>query len=332
MTHITLLAYPNCSVSSLVCPIDSLGVANFLFQKRSGKKEAGPPLFTWDIVTPGGVPVEGYGRIPVHPHRAMEDIEKTDVVLIPGSIPPMEFIGNVQEELVKWLSRKHEHRTMIGTICTGTFLLAETGLLDGREVTTNWAYARLFKKLYPKIRLKAERLLTVDGNFICSGAATAYMELCIYLIEKFGSQDLAASCSKLLLMDPNRRSQAPYFVFDFQKNHSDSTVLKAQNFLEKNFASPVSFMGMASTLGISYRHLNRRFKQATGDSLQTYLQRLRVETTKLKLESTMDSFESITWQVGYENPNSFRRLFKESTGITPREYRERFGRTKYYHS
>ena len=169
-------------------------------------------------------------------------------------------------------------------------------------------------------------MLTVDGEFICSGAATAYMELFLYLIEKFGSQDLAASCSKLLLIDGNRRSQAPYFIFEFQKNHSDDTVLKVQDFMEKNLAEPISFEAMASRFGISARHLKRRFKQATGDSPQIYLQRLRVETAKRKLETTLDTFEGITWQVGYENTNSFRRLFKENTGLTPREYRDRFSR------
>jgi transcriptional regulator GlxA family with amidase domain len=327
MAHITMLAYPDCSVSSLICPIDSFGVANTWLQGRTGKKSPSEPLFTWDIVTPDGKPVEGFGRIPIHPHRAMEDIDRTDIVLIPGFIPPMKFIGKVPAPVADWLRRTHARNIMIGTICTGTFLLAETGLLDGREVTTNWAYAGLFQKLYPGVRLKPERLLTVDGNFICSGAATAYMELCLYLIEKFGSPELAVSCSKLLLIDGNRRSQAPYFIFEFQKNHSDNTVLKAQNHMERNLAEPISFTDLAASLGISPRHLKRRFKQATGDSPQTYLQRLRLETAKRRLESTQDSFEGITWQVGYENPNSFRRLFKETTGLTPREYRDRFSRS-----
>lgn len=336
MAHITLLAYPKCSISSLICPIDSLGVANIWHQSHSTAKKYQEkdqaenhvePLFTWDIVTPDGKPVEGFGGIPVHPHMAMQEIENTDIVLIPGFIPPMEFIGKIPSFVVDWLCRKHEGKTMIGTICTGTFLLAETGLLNGREVTTNWAYAGLFRKLYPKVSLKPERMLTVDGDFICSGAATAYMELCLYLIEKFGSPDLAASCSKLLLIDGNRRSQAPYFIFEFQKNHSDDTILKAQNYMEKNLSEQISFSDLAMSVGVSPRHFIRRFKQATGDSPQTYLQRLRLETAKRKLESTKDSFEGITWQVGYENPNSFRRLFKESTGLTPREYRDRFGRS-----
>ena len=128
-----MLAYPNCSVSSLICPIDSLGVANTWLQSHAEKEGTDKPLFSWDIVTPGGKPVAGFGGIPVHPHRAMEDIQETDVVLIPGFIPPMEFIGKVSDHVKTWLCSQHERKTLIGTICTGTFLLAETGLLDGRE-------------------------------------------------------------------------------------------------------------------------------------------------------------------------------------------------------
>lgn len=326
MAHITLLAYPNCSVSSLICPMDSLGVANVWHQAHIGDNGNDDPLFTWDIVTTDGKPVEGFGRVPVYPHRAMADIKETDIVLIPGCLPPMPFIGKMNKALVDWLYGWHENKTLIGTICTGTFLLAETGLINGREVTTNWAYAGLFQKLYPQVHLKPERMLTVDNDFICSGATAAYMELCLYLIEKFGSVDLAVSCSKLLLFGGNRRSQAPYFIFEFQKNHTDDKILKAQNYMEENLAEPISFDGLASSFGISPRHFKRRFKQATGDPPQTYLQRLRIESAKRKLETTRNSFEEITWQLGYENTNSFRRLFKESTGLTPREYRERFGR------
>jgi len=325
MVHITLLAYPNCSVSSLMCPIDSLGVANLMHQSHATDNGDDTPLFNWDIVTANGKPIEGFGQMPVHPHKAMTDIIKTDIILIPGCIPPMTFIGNLDQTIVEWLSECHEENTLIGTICTGTFLLAETGLLNGREVTTNWSYAGLFQKLYPEVHLKPERMLTVDGDFICAGAASAYMELCLYLIEKFGSTELSVSCSKLLLFDRNRKSQAPYFMFEFQKDHTDEKILKAQNYMEKKFSQPVSFDDLAASLGISPRHFKRRFKKATGDPPQTYMQRLRIESAKRKLETTQNSFEEITWQVGYENVNSFRRLFKDNTGITPREYRGRFG-------
>jgi len=327
MVHMTLLAYPNCSISSIAGPIDAFAIANLWCRYLSRDKDECAPMFYWDIVTPDGEPVSGYGRIPIQPHRSMHDVDSTDFILIPGFLPPMEFIGNVPEELARWIRHWHDKNAMIGTTCTGTFLLAETGLLDGKVATTNWEFARYFQKLYPKVHLKPERILTVDGNLICSGATTAFLDLCLYLIEKFGSDELAARCSKALLVEPNRRSQSPYFIFDYQKHHADDKVLKAQYHMEERFAETISVDSMASDLGISPRHFKRRFKSATGDSPLIYLQRLRIEAAKQKLETTQETVNEITWQVGYEDSNSFRRLFKKHTGLSPREYRERFART-----
>ena len=153
------------------------------------------------------------------------------------------------------------------------------------------------------------------------------MDLCLYVIEKFGSSDLSAKCAKLLLIDSTRKSQALYFIFEFQKDHSDDKILTAQNHMEKNISGSISFDQLAKNSGISPRHFKRRFKNATGDCPQSYLQRLRVEKAKRQLETTFESFELITWNVGYENSNSFRRLFKKMTGLNPLEYRKKFSKT-----
>ncbi|MDY0360646.1 MAG: helix-turn-helix domain-containing protein [Desulforegulaceae bacterium] len=324
MAHITLLAYPNCSISNLTCPIDSFGIANLWHKTHTTPEEFTGPLFTWDIVTPDGRPVDGFGGLPIYPNKAIHEIEETDVILIPGILPPIHFIGNLQEDIKNMIMKWHEREKLIGTICTGSFLLAETGLLDGHEATTNWAYANYFQKLYPKVNLKPERILTLDNNFVCSGATTAFMDLCLYFIEKFGSSDLSAKCAKLLLIDSTRKSQAPYFIFEFQKDHSDDKILNAQTYMEKNISGTISFDQLAKESGISPRHFKRRFKNATGDSPQIYLQRLRVEEAKKQLETSFESFEKITWNVGYENSNSFRRLFKKTTGLNPLEYRKKF--------
>jgi transcriptional regulator GlxA family with amidase domain len=327
MVHITLLAYPNCSTTGISGPIDAFSIANLWCRLDSKLDESCAPLFCWDIVTIDGKPVQGHGRVSVQPHASIHAVNATDFILIPGFLPPLDFIGNVPEELKTWLRSWHNKKTLMGATCTGTFLLAETGLLDGKIATTHWSFAGYFKKLYPKVRLKPERILTVDSGLICSGATTSYLDLCLYLIEKFGSEELSARCSKSLLVDPSRRSQSAYCIFDYQKNHGDQKVLEAQRHMEKKFTEIISMEALALDLGFSPRHFKRRFKSATGDAPLTYLQRIRIEAAKRKLETSMETVDEITCQVGYEDSNSFRRLFKKYTELSPREYRQRFART-----
>jgi transcriptional regulator GlxA family with amidase domain len=328
MAHITLLAYPNCNMSGIAGTIDAFAIANLWYQRGSEPGAERAPLFSWDIVTVDGEPVQGCNRINIQPHCSIHDVNATDFILIPGFLPPFDFIGNVPEDITAWIKHWHDQDTMIGTVCTGTFFLAETGLLDGKAATTNWSFARYFQKLYPNVYLKPEQILTRDGGVICSGATTAFLDLCLYLIEKFGSSELADRCARSLLLEPNRGSQSPFVIFDYQKNHVDEKVLAAQTYMEGNFTLTISLEALASDLGISPRHFKRRFKRATGDSPLGYLQRIRIEAAKQKLETTMETVDEITLQVGYEDSNSFRRLFKKYTGLSPRAYRDRFTRTQ----
>ncbi len=328
MAHITLFAHPNCSLSSIFGPMDALAMANLWRQTLEGEKYDGAPLFTWDIVSIDGKPVKGYGGVVIEPHRSIDEVERTDFILLPAFLPPFEFIGKTPWRLLTWLQDQHSKNTLIGATCTGTFLLAETGLLRGKVATTNWVYARFFKRLHPEVRLEQERILCVDGGLITSGATTSFLDLSRYLIKKFGSEELAFCCAKSLLVDSGVRSQSPYFIFDFQKNHTDHKILEAQTHMEGNLTESFSLDELATGLGISPRHFKRRFKSATGDSPLAYLQRLRVEAAKQRLETTRETVDEITSQVGYEDTNSFRRLFRKFTGLSPREYRERFARAE----
>ncbi len=325
MPHITLLALRNCTGSGIYGAIDAFGIANRWHRQMHQGTDGRVPLFHWDIVSIDGRPVKGEGRITIMPHYSIHDVDSTDFILIPAFLPPFKFIGNVPQELTDWIDRHHKKNALIGSTCTGSFLLAETGLIDGKTVTTNLKFSRYFQKLYPSVNLKPERILTEDSGFLCSGATTSFWDLCVYLIEKFGFEELATICAKALLMEP-RRSQSPYFIFDYQKDHTDSIVKKAQCYMEKKFTETISLEALAADLGISPRHFVRRFKNATGDSPLFYLQRIRIEAAKQKLEKSTQSIDEITQQVGYEDPNSFRKLFKKNTGLSPREYRNRFTR------
>lgn len=325
MTHITLLAYPNCSASGVYAAIDAFSIANIWHKQLRPQPENKTEPFGWDIVSIDGEAVMGSGRATIVPHLSIQAVDTTDIIIIPGSLPPLRFIGKVPNALSRWLRHHHDQGALIGTICTGTFLLAETGLLDHRTATTNLNFATHFQELYPSIDLMPEQILTHDGGFVCAGATTSVLDLCLYLIEVYGDEVLATYCAKALLKDA-RDSQSPYFIYHYQSHHLDETIKCAQAYMNKNYTQVVSVETLAASLGISPRHFVRRFKAATGDSPLQYLQRIRIEVAKLKLEKTSTSISEITQAVGYEDPNSFRKLFKKTTGLSPKEYRNRFSR------
>jgi transcriptional regulator GlxA family with amidase domain len=168
--------------------------------------------------------------------------------------------------------------------------------------------------------------MTEDAGLICTGAATSFFQLALYLIEHFGSADLARSCAKALLVDPNRASQAPYAILDLPRDHGDAGVLQAQRLMENGYSEPLVIDEIAREVGISPRHFKRRFKQVIGETPLGYLQRVRIEAAKIKLERSKAPVSEITWQIGYADSSSFCRLFKKTTGLSPRDYRERFSR------
>ena len=322
MAKITLLAENNCVASAIAGSIDAFSVANlwWLYMKNDG----GGPLFETEIISIDGQPVTAHGGITLTPLRAIHDIEKTDLILLPAFLPPFDMDNPRMKTICAWVKNNHKSGNKIACTCTGTFLLAKTGLLDGCVATTNWQFAEMFKRQYPKVNLQVDRILTEDNGLYCTGAATAFMNLCLHLIEKYGSPDLASMCAKGLLVDTDRQSQAPYMVYDFWKNHSDEQIKKAQQWMEKNYKTKFSIDAVAESVGISSRHFKRRFKTATSETPLAYLQRLRIENAKRFLERTRDTINEITWKVGYEDINSFRRLFMKHTGLSPKNYRNKF--------
>lgn len=322
MTTMTFLAEHACLSSSINGAVDAFSIANIFWKILGGKGEE--PLFQTHVVTVDGKPVTANGGLIVQPDHVMDDSHITDVIIIPAFFAPFSFDNDRGDAICGWLRAQHEKGTLIASTCTGSFLLARSGLLSGRLATTNWQFAHYFQKRYPDIHLRIDRIFTEDGGIYCTGAATAFMDLCLHFIEKFGSRDLARRCAKSLLIDPDRQEQTPYIVYDFWKKHSDTDVLKSQTWMEDNYALKLSIQGIAEKAGISPRHFIRRFKKATGEPPLAYLQLLRIENAKRRLETTRDSVNEITWKVGYEDINSFRRLFKKHTGMSPRDYRDKF--------
>jgi transcriptional regulator GlxA family with amidase domain len=212
----------------------------------------------------------------------------------------------------------------MASVCTGAFFLAEAGLLSRRRATSHPLFAEVFRRSYPDVQLVPEERMVDGGSVLTAGSTTSFLELAIYLIDRFASHELAVLTAKTLSMDLSHRSQLPYFLFVAAKDHGDDEVSSLQSWLEKHHTRPVAMSQLARRGAMSQRSLNRRFLSATGMAPVNYLHRLRIESAKHLLETSQLSIDQITSKVGYENARSFSRLFKSRVGLAPRQYRARF--------
>lgn len=317
--HVTLLLAEHSSLASAALALEVLDAAN-----RFAQPDATP--FSVCVASLDGQPVtSALGRaMPVD--MSLDAVEQTDLVLIPGFLFSLRDALPTFERYRGWLRRQHDQGAVIASMCTATFMLAEAGLLDGVQATTHWAFADLLRRRHPAARVDERRILCEDGRVITSAGASAAMDLLLHLIRRFASRELAQQCSRYLLIDNVRSEQSVYISWSMPRSHADEAVLRVQNWMESNFASPCSIDELAARFGFGVRNFKRRFKEATGHAPLAYLQTLRMEKAKELLETTRLSIETITCRVGYEDSNSFRRLFCRRVGVSPAAFRKRFQR------
>lgn len=321
MIKITILVVEGCLSSSVSNLIDGFNIANLWDQAFSGRDSN---LFATRVVTDRGKPVICSDCIQIQPHFSFKDSGHSDYLIIPALLPVPKSSAMRDPVVLDYICRQYSSGATIASICTGAFLLAETGLLNGRDATTNWQFEKKFRSRFPKVNLKIGKILTESDNLICSGAVSAMMHLALRIIKREGSTRLASSWAKAMLVDPNNESQVPYTISPLAENHRDTEILKAEKYMHTHLDGTLSINEVAEYVGISPRHFKRRFKGATGDSPLNYLQKLRIQKAKDQLENTLASMEEITRRVGYEDSSAFRRLFKRHTSLSPREYRDRF--------
>jgi len=323
MKNVTILAMFNTMASSVIAPMDVFYQAGMLWNYFNRQKLT--PQFKVKVATSSGAPFRCLNGVRMIPDCAMGDVQHTDLILV-SSIMDIEKTLSAQGEVVNWLIDRYQSGAHIASICTGAFVLAETGLLDGKTATTHWGYADQFQRRYPRIELKPERLITDEGDLFCSGGYSAGMDLSLYLVEKYCGREVALQSAKAAMADTGRTSQAPYAIPQFRKDHRDDRILAVQEWIEHNFQQNFNYDHLSRDHGMSRRTFERRFKSATGDTPLIYQQRIRVEAAKRLLEGSNRSFDEITAQVGYEDGSSFRRVFIKQTGLRPNEYRRKFQR------
>jgi len=264
------------------------------------------------------------GLFSIHADVLIGELSHTDLIIIPAIHGNKEKMIDENKEFIPWLQEQYKNGAAIASLCIGVFLLAATGLLKGRRCATHWIEAENFKRMFPDVELMPEKILTDEAGIYTSGGAYSWLNLVLYLVEKYAGRDMSILCSKLFGIQIDRHSQSPFMMFMPQKAHEDELIREAQEYIEKNYAEKITVDELASRLAISRRNLERRFKKVTYNSIVEYVQRVRIEAAKICLEGDRENVAEAMYKAGYSDVKAFRTVFKRLTGLSPLEYRNKF--------
>tara|TARA_R110002096_G_scaffold432976_1_gene650735 strand:- start:13848 stop:14828 length:981 start_codon:yes stop_codon:yes gene_type:complete len=262
----------------------------------------------------------------VHTEMLLHEVEKADLVLVPAISGELKEAIKQNELFIPWIVQQHAKGTEIASLCVGAFLLASTGLLDGKKCSTHWSSANEFRTMFPNVELVDGGIITEENGIYSSGGANSYWSLLLYLLEKYTNRETAIIASKYFAIDIDRDSQAAFMMFEGQKNHGDVEILRAQEFLEENYPQKLTVGKLADLVSVGRRSFERRFKQATNNTVVEYIQRVKVEAAKRSFESTQKAINEVMYEVGYNDAKAFRSVFKKVSGLTPNEYRNKYNK------
>jgi transcriptional regulator GlxA family with amidase domain len=266
------------------------------------------------------------GLFKVCPDVLARDVVHTDLIIVPSVHGDKHMVLADNKALLSWIVQQYERGAAVASLCIGTFVLAGTGLLDGRSCTTHWEFAEEFSRMFPAVHLETGKIITDENNIYTSGGAYSGLNLVLYLVEKYAGREIAVLCSKGFQIDIQRNSQSPFIIFSGQKNHEDEAIRAAQDFMEEKIDSRITVDQLAAKFALGRRNLERRFKKATGNTVMEYVQRLKMEVVKKSLETSRLGVNEAMDKVGYSDPKAFRIIFKKITGLSPTQYRSRYNR------
>lgn len=325
MKHLTILVpdgQPN--------PITIIGTfMAFMQAERHYAMNGRKPVFKTIVIAGTSKKVDVYsGLFSVTPIEDIAKIMKTDLVIIPAFLPQTSPEQNIKlnKKAIDWIASQYKNGAEVASLCTGAYALAATGLINGKKCSIHWNDAEKFRSMFPKVNLVADQVITHEHGLYTCGGAFSFMNLVLYLLEKHYGKEMAILCSKLFQVDIDRSSQSPYIIFNGQKSHDDTIVLKAQEFIERNSSDKLSMEKLAKKLAVSRRSLDRRFIKATGNTPIEYSQRVKMESAKKQLEISRKTVQEIMYETGYSDLKAFRDVFKKVTGLSPIEYRRKYNR------
>ncbi len=285
------------------------------------------PLFNIQLVGLEHNTTQRNGSVTIDPDVLIGDVKKTDLIIIPAMFGDPSNVNERNADFVPWIIEQHANGAEVASFCIGAFFLAATGLLRGKQCATHWRMANEFRRLYPDINLVDGKIMTAEDGIYTSGGAYSYLNLVIYLIEKYAGRSVAILIAKAFMIDIDKHSQSPFIMFEGQKAHEDEPVKKAQEFIEKNFDDKITVDQLASMLALGRRSLERRFKKATANTVTEYIQRVKIEAAKKGFETSMKNINEVMYEVGYSDVKAFRTVFRKVTGLSPVEYKNKYNKT-----
>ena len=265
-----------------------------------------------------------HGTYCIHADKLIGEVQSTDLIIIPALAGNIKEAIEVNRDFIPWIINQYNRGAEVASLCLGAFLLASTGLLSGKKCSTHWGFIDLFREMFPEVDVQDDRIVTEEKGIYSSGGATSYWNLLLHLVEKYTDRETAVLTSKYFAIDINRHSQSPFAIFTGQKTHHDEVVRRAQDYIEQNITGRITIEELAGSLAVGRRSLERRFRQATNNSVLEYIQRVKIEAAKRSIENSNKYINEVMFDVGYSDTKAFRTTFKKITGLTPVEYKNRY--------
>lgn len=321
MKHISILVPNEAVLASIVDPRYMFTAVN-QFLEAAGET----PLFEVQLVALSKDVRLSQGCFSVHSDVLIGDVKKTDLVIVPALSGDMKTSLESNKDFIPWIIDQYRKGAELASLCLGAFLLASTGLLNGKECSTHWLFADEFRSMFPEVNLVDGKIISDEKGIYSSGGASSYWNLLLHIVEKYTSREIAIQASKFFALEIDRKSQSPFVMFNGQKKHEDEPIKQAQEFIELNISDKISVEHLAYKFAIGRRHFERRFKKATNNTPIEYIQRVKIEAAKKSFERSTKNVSEVMYDVGYCDIKAFRTVFKKITGLSPIEYRNKYNK------
>ncbi len=321
MKHVSILVPQHAVLAAVEDPRYMLTMVNGFLQEGGH-----PPLFDIHLVGATRQVELHDSRFTVNVDRLIDDVGKTDLVFVPAITGNLHEAIEANRALYPWIVNQYRNGAEVASLCIGAFLLASTGLLDNKQCSSHWHTANDFRTMFPDVTLVDDRIITEDHGLYTSGGANSYWNLLLYLVERYTDRKTAITAAKVFAIDIDRTSQSHFIMFRGQTRHGDEHVRKAQDFIEENYQERLTVDQLADLVAIGRRSFERRFKNATRNTVNEYIQRVKIEVAKKQLEQGSKQVTEVMYDVGYSDTKAFRQIFKKITGLTPVDYRNKYSR------